>query len=281
MECRVISGDGHIDLRDLPHDIFTSSAPERLRDRVPHVEETNGERHWFAEGRDLTGDTLISRFASLTPPERGLSKHEDRMYEMGFFEGARHPANPEMRVRDQEMDGVDADVIYGILGIGEHVEDLEMRRFVLETYNTWAADFRRAAPQRLAPLAELPNYDPEAAAGELRRAAKLGLAGADIAVSSASCPSGTRDGTPSGRLQMSAICPCLSTPPAIRFGLPPTRGWLPSTVSSSVSPTPPCSSLPGQRCWPLSSCPGPSISRDEVRVGRVWRELDTLYTGSG
>ena len=188
MEYRVISGDGHIDLRDLPHDIFTSSAPERLRDRVPHVEETNGERHWFAEGRDLTGDTLISRFANLTPPERGLSYHEDRMYEMGFFEGERHPANPAMRVRDQEMDGVDADVIYGILGIGENIEDLELRQLVLETYNTWAADFRRAAPQRLAPLAELPNYDPEAAAAELRRTAKLGLAGADIAVSSAVLP---------------------------------------------------------------------------------------------
>ena len=50
MEYRVISGDGHIDLMDLPHDIFTPSAPERLRDRVPHVEETNGERTLVRRG---------------------------------------------------------------------------------------------------------------------------------------------------------------------------------------------------------------------------------------
>jgi len=35
MEYKVISGDGHIDLRWLPHDLFVSHAPRRGKTRCP------------------------------------------------------------------------------------------------------------------------------------------------------------------------------------------------------------------------------------------------------
>ena len=188
MQYKVISGDGHIDLRDLPHDLFTSNAPAKLKDVVPNVVETKEGRHWFAEGRDLTKHPLVGNIANVEPPKQGVSYHLDRMRDLGFWEGGVHPSTPELRMGDQDIDGVDADVIYGMLGIGDHIEDLELRRYVLETYNTWAADFRSANPSRLAPLAEIPSYDPQVAAAELRRSAKLGLVGADIGVSSAVLP---------------------------------------------------------------------------------------------
>ena len=40
MEYKVISGDGHIDLRWLPHDLFVSHAPAQWKDQVPQVRDT-------------------------------------------------------------------------------------------------------------------------------------------------------------------------------------------------------------------------------------------------
>ena len=37
---KVISGDGHVDILWLPADLFTSNAPAHLKDRMPHVEDT-------------------------------------------------------------------------------------------------------------------------------------------------------------------------------------------------------------------------------------------------
>ena len=87
-------------------------------------------------------------------------------------------------------------MIYGILGISRLLENRELRRFVLATYNDWAAAFQQANPQRLVPLACIPNDDPELAAAELRRCARLGLKGADFAVSTAVKPIWHRDWDP-------------------------------------------------------------------------------------
>ena len=102
--------------------------------------------------------------------------------------GEGGPTDPELRVRDLEQDGVDAEVVYGILAAGSLITDHDLRNFVYETYNTWAADFRRASPDRLAPLACIPNTDPQVAATELRRSAGLGLRGGELAVSTAVLP---------------------------------------------------------------------------------------------
>ena len=195
MEYTTISGDGHIDLKWLPHDLFVSNAPAKWKDQVPHVVETPQGKHWFAEGRDLT--TLpFGTLANLEPPVRGVSKHTDRMYALGFFDGAPHPTTPELRVKDQQIDGIDAEVMYGILGISRLLTDRELLGVVYEIYNTWAADFCRTTPARFAALACLPSDDPQRAAAELRRAAKLGLKGADFAVSTAVKPVWHRDWEP-------------------------------------------------------------------------------------
>ena len=127
-------------------------------------------------------------FANRKLPDQDESKRIGRMYEAGFFDGGLHPTDPELRVRDLEQDGVDAEVVYGILAAGSLITDHDLRNFVYETYNTWAADFRRASPDRLAPLACIPNTDPQVAATELRRSAGLGLRGGELAVSTAVLP---------------------------------------------------------------------------------------------
>ncbi len=116
MEYTIISGDGHIDLRWLPHDLFVSHAPAPWKDQVPHVRDTPTGTHWFAEGRDLT-TRPFGTLANTEAPKRGESQHVDRMYAVGFYDGQLHPTTPGLRLKDQEIDGIDAEVMYGILGI--------------------------------------------------------------------------------------------------------------------------------------------------------------------
>lgn len=195
MEYKVISGDGHIDLKWLPPDLFVSNAPAKWKDQVPRMIETKDGRHWYAEGKDLA--TLpFGVVGDLTPRPQGWSKHVDRMIELGFYDGGLHPTTPALRIKDQEIDGVDAEVIYGILLLGRLIEDLELLRVTYEIYNTWAADFCKSQPDRLVCLACIPSDDPEIAAGELRRAAKLGLKGADFAVQAAVKPLWHKDWDP-------------------------------------------------------------------------------------
>ena len=198
VEHKVISGDGHIDLRHVPHDVFISHAPAKWKDEVPQVIETKEGKRWFAEGKDVVASSPRGQGgpANMTLPERGISKHIDRMYEVGYFEGGPHPSNPEQRIRDQEIDGVDAEVIYGILRMAQYVEDRELLRWIYETYNTWVADFRKTNPDRFAVLACIPNEDPEMAAREVHRAAKLGVNGAEFSAPFAVKPIWHRDWDP-------------------------------------------------------------------------------------
>ncbi len=103
MEYNIISGDSHIDFWWLPHDLFTSTVSAKWKDKVPQVVETKEGRSWFAEGKDLG---YFYSLARLQPPERGVSKHTDRMFEVGFFNGPSHPTTPELSIKDQEIDGV-------------------------------------------------------------------------------------------------------------------------------------------------------------------------------
>ena len=199
MKYNVISSDGHIDLRWLPPDFFTSAAPASWRDRVPQRIETEQGKRWYAQGRDLVEASqpgIFRTIANSQLPTRGASKRFDRMHDAGFYDGLPHPITPELRLKDQDLDGVDAEVIYGILGMGNLLGKGDLVRVVYQIYNTWVANFCKANPQRLVALACIPNDDPESAAAELRRTAKLGLGGADFNVSTAVKPIWHRDWDP-------------------------------------------------------------------------------------
>ena len=192
MEYNIISGDGHIDLTWLPHDLFVSNAPAGMKDRMPIVMETDKGKHWFADGVDLT--TLpFGGLADVEPLPPGWSPQIDHMYEAGFYDGRPHPSTPELRIMDQKIDGVDADVIYGILAVRMLLKDREVLTEVYRIYNTWLVDFCRANPERLVGLGCLTNDSPELATAELYRIAKLGLKGADFAVHDLETPLWHRD----------------------------------------------------------------------------------------
>ena len=200
----VISADGHIDIVWLREDLFVSEAPARLKDRMPKVVETKEGRVWVADGTRLGSVASAALSGAYDPYTPGLSRRLDRMEEFGFFsdaqQGRYHPTTPELRIKDQELDGVQAEVIYGILGVASGfsdaeggISDPEVVTAVYDIYNTWIADFCKSSPERFAGLACISCHDPQVAAQQLRRAAKMGLRGAEINVSDAAKPIYQRD----------------------------------------------------------------------------------------
>ena len=99
-----------------------------------------------------------------------------------------------------ERDGVDAEVIYGILGAATRLNDPEAANEMFQIYNDWLVEFCRHDPSRYIGLACLPYGDIDAAVKEIYRVAKLGPArhGAVVLVGhGARC--GIRCGSRSGR----------------------------------------------------------------------------------
>ena len=55
MADRLVSCDDHMDLSQLPADLWTSRLPASLLDRAPHIEERDGQAvcfQWFQSHRE-------------------------------------------------------------------------------------------------------------------------------------------------------------------------------------------------------------------------------------
>ena len=193
MEYNLVSGDSHVDLSWLPGDLFVSNAPEALKDKVPRIEETDEGPRWIAEGSVLGVANAAGH--GFSPPVRGMRKRIDRMWDAGFYEGGPHPTTPDLRLKDMVMDGIDAEVLYGITGTGMRLKDHDTIAETYRTYNDWVADFCDSNPGRWYALACIPIHDPNLAAAELQRAAEKGpIRGADLIASEVTWPIYTRDG---------------------------------------------------------------------------------------
>lgn len=194
MQYNVISADSHVDLGFLPWDLFTSQAPTQYADRVPRVENHDGTDQWWADGVYLEDVGHYSKVATYNP---GMKTRVDRMAATGFIqdaaEGRYHPTDPDLRIKDQDADGVDAEVIYGMFAVATKLKDQELVASIYRTYNDWIADFSGKRPDRLRGLACLPNHDPQAAADEVRRIAAKGLVGVEFGVATAVKPMYYRD----------------------------------------------------------------------------------------
>jgi predicted TIM-barrel fold metal-dependent hydrolase len=181
-----ISADTHIDLPWLPEDLFTSNASAALKDRMPHVVDGPDGPHWTSKSGYSYG--LVCGVgpsgAKLVP---GQNHRVDRMAAAGLYEdvkrGMRRCVDPALRLKDAELDGVDAEIIFGILGAATRLNDREAAREMMRIYNDWLADFCSHSPDRLIGLACLPYGDVGDAVQEIHRVAKLGLRGVELSCS--------------------------------------------------------------------------------------------------
>src|SRR5712691_11122130 len=185
MKYDVISADCHVDLIWLPPDLFTANAAAALRDRMPYVTDGPRGREWVTQnGASFGLDAGMGSAGRQYVP--GAIHRSDRMASTGLYDDqqkqTRRLTDPDLRLKDQDRDGVQAEVLYGILGATGRMNDPEAAVEVLRVYNEWLADFCATHPDRYAGLASIPNHPLEAAIVEVERVAKRGsVRGLDIA----------------------------------------------------------------------------------------------------
>ncbi|HVN29531.1 MAG TPA: amidohydrolase family protein [Candidatus Binataceae bacterium] len=185
MKYECISADCHVDLIWLPPDLFTANAPRELKDRMPYVTDTRKGKMWVAKNGANFGlmNGMGSAGREYVP---GQIHRSDRMASTGLYDdgkkGIRRLTEPQLRLKDQARDGVQGEVLYGILGASMRLKDDEASTEMIRIYNEWLAGFCRTNPGRFAGLASIPGHSIEAAVAEIKRVAKEGaLKGIDIA----------------------------------------------------------------------------------------------------
>jgi uncharacterized protein len=185
MRYEMISADCHLDLCWLPTDLFVTRASAAMRDRMPHVIDGAKGKTWVTKKGANLGlvNGMGSAGREYVP---GRIHRADRMAATGLYEdgkkGIRRLSDPDLRLNDQDRDGVQAEVLYGILGATGRMNDPEATVEVMRIYNEWLADFCGTHPERYAGLASIPNNPIDAAIAEVERVAKRGaVRGLDIA----------------------------------------------------------------------------------------------------
>jgi len=170
----------------LPPDLFTSEASGELKERMPFVSEGPDGKEWVARNGASFG--LVAGVGSAGRKyEPGKQHRADRMAETGLYDaglnGIRRPGDPDLRAQELDKDGVDAEVIYGILAACAKMKDPEAADEMLRIYNDFMNAFAGTYPDRMIGLACLPYNNIEGAAREVRRVAKLGMKGVELSCS--------------------------------------------------------------------------------------------------
>ena len=174
----VISADCHVDLIWLPPDLFTAAAPAAMKDRMPYVTDGADGPVWVSRKGAYFGlqNGMGSAGRKYVPGEIHRS---DRMAAQGLYDdgkkGIRRLTDPDLRLKDQDLDGVRGEVLYGILGAAMRLDDPPAAAVMTAIYNDWLAEFCATHPDRLAGIASILGHDVAAAVAEVERVAKRGV----------------------------------------------------------------------------------------------------------
>ncbi len=169
----LISSDSHV---YEPQDLWTTRMASQFRDRAPHVIHQDNGDWWYCDSRKVVGTGPGSQTGRRFEQPDELSR-TDRLEHIrlgGYV--------PEERIKDMELDGVAAEVIYPTVGflLYNMVDDGQLLSACFKTYNDWVAEFCNAYPDRLKGIALINLDDIQEGIRELQRARQIGLVGALI-----------------------------------------------------------------------------------------------------
>ncbi len=163
---RVISADSHVN--PLPT-MWAERVPARFRERAPRVERRQDAEVVVFEGKEQRFSALSASAGTEATKQVGSS----------FEEGRKGGWDAVARIDDQDIDGVDAEVLFGGT-TSLRTEDHELRFALMQAYNDWLGDFVQTVPDRLVGIAEIPIWDLDLAMAEARRAREKGMRGVII-----------------------------------------------------------------------------------------------------
>ena len=160
-----------------PADLWTQRIDHQWRDRAPRViNNYEGKKGSVFVAEEITPFPVGGGFAAGKDP-KDLAANQS----VGYEEARPSGWDPAERVKDQEIDNVEGEILYATLGMFLfHLKDMELLRASFRAYNDWVAEFCSYAPKRLIGLGLIALQDVDEAVRELQRIAKKGLRGAMI-----------------------------------------------------------------------------------------------------
>lgn len=166
-----ISGDSHL---EVDSKVWIHRVPEKFRERAPRLVRTaTGGDAWVIEGMA----------AREVPSDLYGGKGRDNWAPFGqTYEGTAGTGPAEQRIKEQDIDGIDAEVMYPCQAGGpntwRNIADDEPYMAVVRAYNDWLAEeYCAVAPDRLIGLGIIPMTNVNDAIAEMEHIAKLGLPG--------------------------------------------------------------------------------------------------------
>ncbi len=183
----IISADSHV---FEPIDLWEKRIDARLRERGPrYLPNYQGKPGtWFvcegATPRSVAGIGAV-----------GIPKEKLLEFAGSHYQDLRAGGyDPVERLKDQDIDGVSAEVLYPTYAMGLYaVADVELQEAAFDAYNAWMVELCSHAPDRLAGLALVSIRNVGHAVESIERWSRRGMRGAMI---SAVPPAGTEYSDP-------------------------------------------------------------------------------------
>ena len=149
MKEQVVSSDSHV---MEPADLWTQRLDRRLKDQAPTVVKNEGRPGYSFVAPGVFPFPVASVFAI------GKSGDELKEHLTKGYEAARPSGwDPAERLKDQDIDGVAAEVLYTSLGMPLFsLPDSDLQRACFGVYNDWLAEF--AASQSQAALSDCVDF---------------------------------------------------------------------------------------------------------------------------
>lgn len=169
-QSRFISADSHV---MEPADFWETRLDNRFKDRAPRVvKKRNGKGYLFV-APEMNPFQVAGGFAA------GRSGEELKDFMEKGYEAARPSGwDPAERLKDQDVDGVVAEVLYPTLGMPLfQLRDDELQQACFRVYNDWVGEFCSYNRKRLIGAGLVSTAEIGEAIRELERCAKMGLRG--------------------------------------------------------------------------------------------------------
>jgi predicted TIM-barrel fold metal-dependent hydrolase len=164
----VISADSHI--TETP-DTYVDRIDPRYRDRAPHIEHTDVGDMFVIDGMKTPVPLGIVAAA-------GKPAEEIRLMGTRFEDLHRGGWDPDVRLTDQDRDGVAAEVIYPTVGMAicNH-RDPDYKKACFDAYNLWIAEYCSKHPDRLLGVGQTAMRSPAEGVRDIEAIRALGLRG--------------------------------------------------------------------------------------------------------
>jgi predicted TIM-barrel fold metal-dependent hydrolase len=165
----ILSADSHV---TEPPDAY-SRIDRRFKDRAPRmIRDSRRGDVYVIEGINRPISVTLLSAAGVDPTE--LPEIEKR--NTGWLQ--RGGWDPQMRIADQERDGIAAEILYPSVGmlLCKHL-DFDYRKACMDAYNLWLAEFCATNPDRLLGIGQVSMRTVDDSVAEARHIKHLGLRG--------------------------------------------------------------------------------------------------------